>query len=62
MKIATILDQIDLGTIALPHFQRGFVWNRDQVKGLINSLLGHLSADRAGHAQCGQGQPGSVGG
>lgn len=38
MKIATILDQIDLGTIALPHFQRGFVWNRDQVKGLINSL------------------------
>ncbi|MGC8906659.1 MAG: GmrSD restriction endonuclease domain-containing protein [Desulfomonilaceae bacterium] len=38
MKIATILDQIDLSTIALPHFQRGFVWNRDQVKGLINSL------------------------
>jgi hypothetical protein len=38
MKISTILDQIDLGTIALPHFQRGFVWNRDQVKGLINSL------------------------
>jgi hypothetical protein len=38
MKISTILDQIDLGTIALPHFQRGFVWNRDQVKGLVNSL------------------------
>ena len=38
MKITTILDQIDLGAIALPHFQRGFVWNRDQVKGLINSL------------------------
>lgn len=38
MKISTILDQIDLGTIALPNFQRGFVWNRDQVKGLISSL------------------------
>ena len=38
MKISTILDQIDMGTIALPNFQRGFVWNRDQVKGLINSL------------------------
>ncbi len=38
MKISTILDQIDLGTIALPHFQRGFVWKRDQVKALINSL------------------------
>jgi hypothetical protein len=33
MKIATILDQIDLGTIALPHFQRGFVWNCGQAKG-----------------------------
>lgn len=38
MKISTILDQIDMGTIALPNFQRGFVWNRDQVKGLISSL------------------------
>lgn len=38
MKISTILDQIDLGTIALPHFQRGFVWNREQVKALVNSL------------------------
>lgn len=33
MKIATILDQIDLGIIALPHFRRGFVCNREQVNG-----------------------------
>jgi len=38
MKIATILDQIDLGSIALPEFQRGYVWNRDQVRGLMDSL------------------------
>jgi uncharacterized protein with ParB-like and HNH nuclease domain len=38
MKIQTILDQIDLGSIALPQFQRGYVWNRDQVKSLMHSL------------------------
>ncbi|MBE0448304.1 MAG: DUF262 domain-containing protein [Actinobacteria bacterium] len=38
MKISTILDQIDLGSIALPEFQRGYVWNRDQVRGLMHSL------------------------
>lgn len=38
MKIATILDQIDLGAMALPEFQRGFVWNRDQVRALMHSL------------------------
>ncbi len=38
MKIATILDQIDLGAMALPEFQRGYVWNRDQVRGLMDSL------------------------
>lgn len=38
MNITTILDQIDLGSIALPEFQRGYVWNRDQVRGLMNSL------------------------
>ena len=29
MKIHTILSQIDLGSMALPEFQRGYVWNRD---------------------------------
>lgn len=38
MKISTILDSIDMGSIALPEFQRGFVWNRDQVRGLMSSL------------------------
>jgi hypothetical protein len=38
MKIGTILDQIDLGSMALPEFQRGYVWNRDQVRGLMESL------------------------
>ena len=38
MKISTILDQIDSGFMALPEFQRGFVWNREQVRGLFHSL------------------------
>ena len=38
MKIATILDHIDSGHMALPEFQRGYVWNRDQVRGLFYSL------------------------
>ena len=41
MKISTILDHIDSGHIALPEFQRGYVWNRDQVRGLFNSLYRH---------------------
>lgn len=38
MKIEDILSQIDLGSMALPEFQRGYVWNRDQVRGLMQSL------------------------
>jgi len=38
MKISVILDQIDLGSMALPEFQRGYVWNREQVRGLMDSL------------------------
>jgi hypothetical protein len=38
MKISTILDHIDSGLMALPEFQRGYVWNRDQVRGLFDSL------------------------
>jgi hypothetical protein len=38
MKISTILDHIDSGHIALPEFQRGYVWNRDQVRSLFDSL------------------------
>ena len=38
MRISTILDHIDSGHMALPEFQRGFVWNSDQVRKLFTSL------------------------
>ena len=38
MKVSTILDHIDSGHMALPEFQRGYVWNREQVRGLFDSL------------------------
>jgi len=38
MKINVLLDLIDLGNVALPEFQRGYVWNREQVRGLMHSL------------------------
>ena len=38
MKLSTIIDQIDLGSLALPKFQRGYVWNRTQVRNLMRSL------------------------
>jgi Protein of unknown function DUF262 len=37
-KLAAILDQIDSGSVLLPEFQRGYVWNREQVRGLMRSL------------------------
>ncbi|MER8472749.1 DUF262 domain-containing protein [Mesorhizobium sp. M1328] len=37
MKISTILDHIDSGHMALPEFQRGYVWNTEQVRGLFTS-------------------------
>lgn len=42
MEISTILYHIDNGQMALPEFQRGYVWNRDQVRGLFDSIYrGH---------------------
>lgn len=38
VRVATILDSIDAGSIALPEFQRGYVWNREQVRSLMLSL------------------------
>ena len=38
MNISMILGQIDNGQMALPEFQRGYVWNRDQVRALFDSL------------------------
>ncbi|MFV8230240.1 GmrSD restriction endonuclease domain-containing protein [Mycolicibacterium fortuitum] len=37
-RLSTLLDEIDSGVVLLPEFQRGYVWNRDQVKGLMRSL------------------------
>lgn len=46
-SIAELLKQIDRKEILLPEFQRGYVWNSDQVRGLFQSLYrkhptGHL--------------------
>ena len=38
MTVSTILDHIDGGDMALPKSQRGYVWNRDQVRTLMDSL------------------------
>jgi len=38
MEISTILNHIDSGHMALPEFQRGYVWNREQVRALFDSL------------------------
>jgi len=37
-ELAAIPDQIDSGGVLLPEFQRGYVWSRDQVRGLMRSL------------------------
>ena len=70
MKISTILDHIDSGHVALPEFQRGYVWNRDQVRGLFDSLyrrhpVGGLlvwvtASEGADHRGDGQLAPGVV--
>ena len=42
MKLDAIIANIDHGALALPQFQRGYVWNRAQVRGLMESLYrGH---------------------
>ena len=40
-QLASLLGQIDSGSIVLPEFQRGYVWSRDQVRGLLRSLYLH---------------------
>ncbi len=70
MKISTILDYIDNGHMALPEFQRGYVWGRKQVQGLFQSLYrGHpvgsllvwaTDASTAAHRGEGQLAPGVV--
>lgn len=38
MKVSTVIDKIDSGAVALPEFQRGYVWSRRQVRELVESL------------------------
>jgi hypothetical protein len=38
MNISTILDHIDSGQMALPEFQRGYVWNCDPLRRLFDLL------------------------
>ncbi|MFD3330227.1 DUF262 domain-containing protein [Streptomyces sp. NPDC058701] len=38
MQISQVLDKVESGDIALPEFQRGYVWTRDQVRGFFQSL------------------------
>lgn len=38
MKVSAVLDSIELGNMALPEFQRGYVWGRNQVRSLMQSL------------------------
>lgn len=40
-QLNALLGQIDSGSIVLPEFQRGYVWSRDQVRGLLRSLYLH---------------------
>jgi hypothetical protein len=37
-QLQALLNQIDSKSMLLPEFQRGYVWNRDQVRGLLRSL------------------------
>ncbi|MCV2889608.1 GmrSD restriction endonuclease domain-containing protein [Ruegeria aquimaris] len=70
MQIASILDYIDNGHMALPEFQRGYVWGREQVRGLFQSLYrGHpvgsllvwaTDASTAAHRGDGKLAPGVV--
>ncbi len=46
-QVHELLAQVDRGEILLPEFQRGYVWRRDQVRGLVQSMYrrhptGHL--------------------
>ena len=36
-SVRELLDQISRGEILLPEFQRGYVWNGDQVRGLVQT-------------------------
>ena len=58
--IQELLNQISRDEILLPEFQRGYVWNKDQVRGLVRSLYrkhptGHLLVWRTYKPSLGRG-------
>lgn len=42
MKINDIINKIKKNDLALPDFQRGFVWNREKMEKLYASILAHI--------------------
>ena len=68
-KIDELLGEISRGHILLPEFQRGYVWRKNQVRGLVQSLYrehptGHLLIWRTirpplvrGRPHTGRGRP-----
>lgn len=38
MQVGKLLDRVESNAIALPEFQREFVWKRQQAKALMDSL------------------------
>jgi len=38
LKVTELISSISKGDLILPEFQRGYVWNRDQVKEYLSSL------------------------
>jgi hypothetical protein len=44
-RLSTLLDEIDCGTVVLLEFRHGYVWNREQVRGLMRSLYRGYPAD-----------------
>ena len=64
-SIQELLSQIGRDEILLPEFQRGYVWNKDQVRGLVRSLYrkhptGHLLVWRTCKGFTGNMEPDDV--
>ena len=60
-SIQELLNQIGRDEILLPEFQRGYVWNKEQVRGLVRSLYrkhptGHLLVWRTYKPSLGRGE------
>ncbi len=52
MNASTLLDNIDNGHMALPEFQRGYVWNRVQVRARVISAFSRDAHDNGAATTC----------